>query len=101
LQVNSNALSSLPVSLARLTALETLLLDNNPALPQRMQVRLSDQASVQAFLRPFRCILRCQAVVVALLGSFRHWGRLNLPRDMVRLLAGAIWELRENPLWSK
>jgi len=101
LDVDNNALSSLPVSLGRLTALETLLSINNPALPRRMQVSLYHRTIVQSFLRPFRCALKCQPIVIIILGTFRRWNWVRLPPDMARCLAKIIWNDRENPVWSE
>jgi len=101
LSADYNALSSLPVSLGRLTALETLLSINNPALPRRTQVSLYHHTIVQSFLRPFRCALKCQPIVIIILGTFRRWDWGRLTPDMARCLANHIWRMRENPVWSE
>jgi len=53
------------------------------------------------FLAPFRCALKCQAVVIAILGTYRRAKRFRLPRDMAHMLATHIWRIREHPDWSE
>jgi len=101
LWVRHTALSSLPVSLGRLTALICLDSRNNHDMPQRMQVHFYNRDNAQAFLRPFRCALKCQPIVIIILGTFRRWNWVRLPPDMARCLAKLIWNDRENPIWSK
>jgi len=102
LTLNDNDICRLPVALGQLTRLKSLILHNNAKLPLHLQVRMScNQAQVQHFLRPFRCAIRCQKVVIAMLGTYRQWRALRLPRDMVRMLARTIWDMRADFSWSE
>jgi len=101
LRVNTNLLKSLPVSLGRLTTLIQIDTHRNPDLPEQRQFASCDSTPTQEWLRPFRCALKCQSVVVTLLGTYRRANRFRMPRDMVRYLSTAIWKTREDPTWSE
>jgi len=101
LSIDDNDISRLPLDMGQLYRLKTLRCDENAKLPAHLQVRiLEDRFQMQCFLRPFRCALKCQPMVIALLGTYRQWRVLRLPRDMVRVLARMIWDMRENPNWE-
>jgi len=97
-----NHLKRLPVSLGRLTNLETVDFTGNIDLEQRWQRSIwAERITVQALFRAFRCALECQKVVVTILGTYRIWKRLRLPRDMACELAKQIWRMRRHPNWSE
>jgi len=98
ISISYNKLKRLPITLGHLTRLECLELSRNPLYKHKFVDSIS---SVQTFLRPFRCALKCQSVVVAILGTYRQWQRFRLPRDMASMLANEIWKMRENPTWSE
>jgi len=101
LDLEDNDISRLPMALARLTRLKTLTCDENAKLPPHLQVRIvARRFLVQDFLRPFRCALRCQSIATAMLGTYRQWRRLRLPRDMVRMLARMVWDMRNDSDWE-
>jgi len=102
LYIDCNKFRTLPVTLGRLTDLKWITLyGNDHYVMTKVAPTHYGHETTQRFLKPFRCGLCCQAVVVAILGTFRRWNWVRLPRDMARMLAKLIWDDRENPAWSE
>jgi len=102
LYINYNEFRTLPVTLGRLTDLKWIALyENDHYAMTKVAPTHYGHETTQRFLKPFRCALCCQAVVVAILGTFRRWKIVRLHHDMARMLAEHIWRMRENPVWSE